>query len=747
MGVSVFDMQAMQHNWSTEETRAIFDERARLQKWLDIEAALAAAQAELNLIPAEAAREIAAQARIDRIDIDQFGADIRRVKHALVPLLRQVQANCAGDHGQWVHLGATTQDIIDTGVILQVRDAHALYMRDIALVGQELARLADAHRDTIMAGRTHGVMALPITFGHKCAIWLDEMIRHHERMVQLEPRLFVGELVGAVGSQASFGPRAREVEVLTLRKLGLGVPDISWAPARDRLVEYTSLLALIGGTLGKIGNELFNMQRNEFAEVEETFTKGKLGSSTMPHKRNPVMAENIACISRGIRYAAGMMLEAMVAEGERDGIAWKTEWKALPECCLITGSGPVPSGGPAARPARRRGADGAQPRADARLPAVRARDARTGCQGRQAERARVDLRGVDGGDREQARLRRGDAASSRDREGGHRRGDRGDDRSGRLPRRDGRQHRSRARPRGEFGLDQATGVGGVTRYSTLIQPEELAKLLRDAPDAVVTCDCSFDLVDHDAGRRAFAAGHVAGAVHLPLEDVLSGAKTGRNGRHPLPDREGLAAHLAGLGVSTTTQVVAYDGTGGIYAARLWFLLRWLGHDAVAVLDGGLAGWRAAGEAVEAAPPIARPRGDLVARPSLVPTMDYEAVKAASEAGDRLIIDARAPDRFRGENETLDPVGGHIPGARNRFFRDNLTKEGRFKAPDVLRAEFTAVLNGRSASDTVAQCGSGVTACHNLLAMEVAGLRGAALYPGSWSDWSARPGAPIAQGAG
>ncbi len=338
MGISVFDMQAMQHNWSTEETRAIFDEQTRLQKWLDIEAALALAQAELKLIPAEAAEEIAAQAKIDRIDIDQFGADIRRIKHALVPMLRQLQANCAGDHGQWVHLGATTQDVIDTGVILQVRDAHALYMRDITLVGQELARLANAHRGTIMAGRTHGVMALPITFGHKCAIWLDEMMRHRERMVEIEPRLFVGQLVGAVGTQASFGPRAREVETATLKKLGLGVPDISWAPARDRLVEYTSLLALIGGTLGKIGNELFNMQRNEFAEVEETFTKGKLGSSTMPHKRNPVMAENIACISRGIRYAAGMMLEAMVAEGERDGIAWKTEWKALPECCLIAGA-------------------------------------------------------------------------------------------------------------------------------------------------------------------------------------------------------------------------------------------------------------------------------------------------------------------------------------------------------------------------------------------------------------------------
>lgn len=338
MAVSVFDMQALQHLWSTEETRAVFSEAGRLQKWLDVEIALAESQGELGIIPAAAAADIAANAKLSNIDMDVLGADIRRIKHALVPLLRQLQAKCSGDNGQYLHFGATTQDILDTGMVLQLKEAHGLFLRDIKLIGQELARLARTHRGTIMAGRTHGVMALPITFGHKCAIWLDEMQRHYERLRQVEPRVFVGELVGAVGTQASFGPRAREVETLTMQKLGLGLPEISWAPARDRFVEYTNLLALIGGTLGKIGNELFNLQRNEFAEVEEGFTEGKLGSSTMPHKRNPVAAENIACITRGIRYAAGMMLEAMVAEHERDGIAWKTEWKALPECCLIAGA-------------------------------------------------------------------------------------------------------------------------------------------------------------------------------------------------------------------------------------------------------------------------------------------------------------------------------------------------------------------------------------------------------------------------
>ncbi len=284
----------------------------------------------------------------------------------------------------------------------------------------------------------------------------------------------------------------------------------------------------------------------------------------------------------------------------------------------------------------------------------------------------------------------------------------------------------------------------MSQYTTLIEPEALARLLRDAPDAVVPCDCSFDLADGGAGRRAYEAGHIAGAAHLSLDEVMSGPKTGRNGRHPLPDRDALAAHMAALGVSATTQVVAYDAAGGMYAARLWFLLRWLGHAAVAVLDGGLPGWRAAGQGVDTAAPRPRPRGDLVARASLVPTMGYDAVRAASEAGGHLILDARAPDRFRGENETLDPVGGHIPGARNRFFRDNLAG-GRFKAPEVLRAEFATLLGDKPADAVVAQCGSGVTACHNLLAMEVAGLRGATLYPGSWSEWSAQPGAPIATG--
>lgn len=338
MPVSVFDMQSLQHLWGTDELRAIFSEENRVQKWLDFEAALAGAQAELGIIPAAAAQEIAEKARVENLDIARMSAEIRRIKHSLVPALKQLQAACSKENGEWVHYGATTQDVVDTGVALQLKEFHAVAMRDMKAVGQELARLAVANRDVPMAGRTHGVQALPITFGHKCALWLDELGRHHERLMQAEPRVLVGMLAGAVGSQASLGARAIELEERMLRKLGLGVPAISWAPARDRFAEYANLLAMIGATLSKIGNELFNMQRNEFGEVEEGFSDGKLGSSTMPHKRNPTSAENLAGLSRPLRYNAAMMVEGMVQEGERDGIAWKMEWKALPECCLIAGA-------------------------------------------------------------------------------------------------------------------------------------------------------------------------------------------------------------------------------------------------------------------------------------------------------------------------------------------------------------------------------------------------------------------------
>ncbi|KVZ12884.1 3-mercaptopyruvate sulfurtransferase [Burkholderia ubonensis] len=283
-----------------------------------------------------------------------------------------------------------------------------------------------------------------------------------------------------------------------------------------------------------------------------------------------------------------------------------------------------------------------------------------------------------------------------------------------------------------------------THYTTLISAANLAERLAAAPASVALFDCRFDLADTGAGETAYAAGHIPGAQYLHLDHDLSGRKTGTNGRHPLPTRDALVATLVDRGLKQGQQVVAYDAQGGSYAARLWWLLRWLGHDSVAVLDGGLQAWQAAGQPLttETQHPS---RGDFRAQAPLESTVDAQAVLANLTSHARVVIDARAADRYRGENETIDPVGGHIPGARNRFFKDNLAADGRFKTGHELRETFSALLAGTEPNLAILQCGSGVTACHNALAMEIAGLHGASLYPGSWSEWCADPSRPIATG--
>ena len=272
-----------------------------------------------------------------------------------------------------------------------------------------------------------------------------------------------------------------------------------------------------------------------------------------------------------------------------------------------------------------------------------------------------------------------------------------------------------------------------------------ARLASGAP--CLLADCSFDLADPGAGTRNHAQRHLPGALYLSLDGDLSAPKTdAARGRHPLPERAAFARHLASLGLHDDLPVVAYDSSGGIYAARLWWMLRWVGHAAVQVLDGGLLAWGRAGGGLQGGPVAGLAAGRLTLRPALVEAVDYQALRAGLGQAGRLIVDARAPDRFRGENETLDPVGGHIPGAVNRCFRDNLAADGGFKPADQLRLEWAAATGGRPAAALVMQCGSGVTACHNLLALDVAGLPGAQLYPGSWSEWCAQPDAPVAVGA-
>jgi len=278
-------------------------------------------------------------------------------------------------------------------------------------------------------------------------------------------------------------------------------------------------------------------------------------------------------------------------------------------------------------------------------------------------------------------------------------------------------------------------------YQTLISAQELQALLSTGP-APLLIDLSFDLAATEAGQQTFAAGHLPGAHYLHLDRDLSAAKTGKNGRHPLPERQDFAQKMAGLGLSPGRQVVAYDAQGGMYAARLWWMLRWLGHANVAVLDGGLPVWTAQGGALSSAAAPAQ-AAQFEPGPALVDSIDADALQAS--LGQVLLIDARAPERFRGEVEPLDAQAGHIPGASNRLFKNNLQADGRFKSAALLRAEFDALLGQRQPGQVVHQCGSGVTACHNLLAMQHAGLAGAKLYPGSWSEWSADPKRHVAKG--
>lgn len=277
-------------------------------------------------------------------------------------------------------------------------------------------------------------------------------------------------------------------------------------------------------------------------------------------------------------------------------------------------------------------------------------------------------------------------------------------------------------------------------FSTLVSCAQLADHLNDPTWVVV--DCRHQLSDVGYGEREYARGHLPGAVFMHFDRDLSSAMTGRNGRHPLPDPRRLAEKLGAAGISRTTQVVVYDDDGGMYAVRLWWLLRWLGHDRVAVLDGSIRRWVAEGRPLVTEGPERVPTVfNIDLRDGVVSAAEVEANLAKNEF---VLIDARGPDRFRGENETLDPVGGHIPGARNRCFRDNLDEQGGFRSAAELRQQYLALLAGAEPAQTVMYCGSGVTACHNLLAMEIAGLPGTRLYAGSWSEWCSDPARPVAR---
>lgn len=336
MPSTAIDSQIHGFLFSTDEMREIFSDRSWAQKWLDTEAALAAAQAELGIIPQEKADIIVKHADADLLDIPSIG-EFYKSSITIVPLLKAFKAVLPDNAGEFVHWGATSQDIVDTGLVLLQRDAYKVILRDMELCREYCLYLAEKYRNTVMAGRTHVVHAIPITFGYKAAVWADELGRNVERLKAMAPRVFVGELAGAIGTLASMPEQGLEVQRRTMEKLGLGVPTIAWHVARDNQAEFVTTLAFCAGTLGRINHEIFSLQHTEILELEEPFFMDKVGSSTMPHKRNPAVLENVLALCRNVRSIAPSIVESMVSENERDWGCFLSEWEAIPRACHMLG--------------------------------------------------------------------------------------------------------------------------------------------------------------------------------------------------------------------------------------------------------------------------------------------------------------------------------------------------------------------------------------------------------------------------
>jgi 3-carboxy-cis,cis-muconate cycloisomerase len=316
--------------------RAIFEDAALLSRYTEVEVALARAQGRLGVIPAAAAKDIAARCDPAKLDLERLKKETEVVGYPILPLVRQLAAQC-GDAGKFLHWGATTQDIMDTALVLQLRDALALIDADLAALRGILARQAKRYRDTPMAGRTHLQQALPITFGYKLAIWLSMLDRHAQRLEQLKPRVLVGQFAGAAGTLASLGGRGMDVQKALMEELKLAQPAATWHAARDGLAEAVNFLGLVTGSLGKIAFDVMLMASTEVAEVSEPFVQGRGASSTMPQKRNPISSELILACAKAVRQHAGLMLDAMVQDYERATGPWHAEWIALPEAFILTG--------------------------------------------------------------------------------------------------------------------------------------------------------------------------------------------------------------------------------------------------------------------------------------------------------------------------------------------------------------------------------------------------------------------------
>lgn len=337
LGSHIIDSELFGDQYSSAEMRVVFSMESTLRGWISTEVALAKAEAELGIIPDEAAREIERKGRVERFDTAALKRGIDATWHPIVPFIREYEALCEDGYGEYLHWGATTQDIMDTATVLQIKQALKIVERDLLDIVSILSGLARKHAGTLMPGRTHGQHALPITFGYKVAVWAAEVMRHVERLDQLRPRVLTGNLNGAVGTMAYLGDAGPRVQEKAMEMLGLNSPEISWQVSRDRIAEVAHFLGMVGATLGKISKEIILLQKTEVAELEEPFATGKVGSSTMPQKRNPMTCEAVFAASTILKGQVGLGLDAMLQEHERDMGLWQVEWEFLPEVFMLAG--------------------------------------------------------------------------------------------------------------------------------------------------------------------------------------------------------------------------------------------------------------------------------------------------------------------------------------------------------------------------------------------------------------------------
>ncbi|HEX4207184.1 MAG TPA: 3-carboxy-cis,cis-muconate cycloisomerase [Ktedonobacteraceae bacterium] len=336
MASTVVDSLIFRDIFSTEEMRRIFSDEYRVQRYLDIEAALAKVQARLGIIPQTAADEIAAHCHVEQLDLNTLKTQTEAIGYPVLPVVQQLVALCSNQAGQYCHWGATTQDITDTATVLQMRAALVLIEQDLATIADHLAAYARRYRDTPMAGRSNLQQAVPITFGYKTATWLAAIERHRQRLQEIRPRVLVGEFAGAAGTLASLGNDGLSVQAALLAELELGQPEIAWHTQRDRIAEVACFLELVTGTLGKVETDVKLLMQTEVGEVLEPYAPGRGSSSTMPQKRNPIASNFIHACTAMVRQHVAALLDAMVEDHERATGPWEIEWIALPEIFLLT---------------------------------------------------------------------------------------------------------------------------------------------------------------------------------------------------------------------------------------------------------------------------------------------------------------------------------------------------------------------------------------------------------------------------